>query len=188
MWYKKTLGVWSDLVDNSVVLFENERELIVVHLELVLLKKDDLGALWDFNADSGEALGFSDEGEDLSVEVDIQLVVLWMPDYESGLKTSFGLLNLMSPLLSPKILEGEESVTDFVVHLDKSLGLFLLDKILWELLHWSRDSVEEMSRPGNATGHSWQVTHNWWVVLVLLILVLDLMDLQSIVMEQDVVL
>jgi hypothetical protein len=48
--------------------------------------------------------------------------------------------------------------------------------------------VEQMSRPGDATRHSWQVTYNWWIVLVLLILVLDLVDLQSIVMEQDVVL
>ena len=60
-----------------------------------------------------------------------------MTDYESSLKTSFGLLDLMGPFLSPEILEGEESVTDLVVHLDESLGLLLLDQVLWELLHWS---------------------------------------------------
>jgi len=53
------------------------------------------------------------------------------------LKTSLSLLDLMGPLLSPEILEGEESVTDLVVHLDESLGLLLLDQVLWELLHWA---------------------------------------------------
>ena len=53
------------------------------------------------------------------------------------MKTSLGFLDLMGPLLSPEILEGEESVTDLVVHLDESLGLLLLDQVLWELLHWA---------------------------------------------------
>ena len=121
MWHKKTLGVWSDLVDDSVVLSEDELELVVVHLELVFLQKNDLGTLWDINSDSGEALSFSDEGKDLRVEVNIELVVLWVTDYESGLKTSLGLLDLMGPFLSPEILEGEESITDLVIHLDESL-------------------------------------------------------------------
>lgn len=117
MWNKQTLGVWSDLVDDPVVLSENELKLVVVHLELVLLEKNDLCALWDLNADSGQALGLSDEGENLRVEVDIELVVLWMSDYEGGLKASLGLLYLGSPFLSPEVLEGEEGVTDSVVHL-----------------------------------------------------------------------
>lgn len=50
--HEQTLGVWSDLVHDSVVLTEDELELVVVHLELVFLEKDDLGALWDFNTDS----------------------------------------------------------------------------------------------------------------------------------------
>ena len=60
-----------------------------------------------------------------------------MTDNECSLKTSLGFLDLMGPLLSPEILEGEESVTDLVVHLDESLGLLLLDQVLWELLHWA---------------------------------------------------
>ena len=52
MWYKKTLGVWSDLVDDAVVLSEDELELVVVHLELVFLQKNNLGTLWDINSDS----------------------------------------------------------------------------------------------------------------------------------------
>ena len=111
-----------------------------------------------------------------------------MTDNESSLKTSFGLLDLMGPLLSPEILEGEESVTNLVVHLDESLGLLLLDQVLWELLHWSRDSVEEMSRPSDATRDSWQVSDDQRIVLVLLILLLNITDLFSIVMEQDGVL
>jgi hypothetical protein len=82
-------------------------QLVVVHLEFILLEEDNLGTLWDFNANSGKALGFSDECEDLGIEVDVELVVLWMSDYESSLKSGFGLLNFVGPLLSPKIFEGE---------------------------------------------------------------------------------
>jgi hypothetical protein len=94
----------------------------------------------------------------------------------------------MGPLLSPQVLEGEESVTDLVVHLDELLRLLLFDQILWELLHWSGDSVEQMTRPGDASRDSWQVTHNWWLTLLPLILVFDVVDLESVVVEQDVIL
>jgi len=189
MWHEQTLGVWSDFVDNSVILTEHKLELVVVHLELVLLQKDDLGAFWDVNSNSGEALGFSDEGEDLRVKVDVQFVVLWVTDYESGLKPSLSLLNLMGPFLSPEILEREESVTDLVEHLNESLGLSLLDQVLWELLHWSRDSVEQVSRPGDATRDGWQVPHDVLSNLVLVgdrvVLLFDVIDLFSIVVEED---
>jgi len=35
------------------------------------LEKYDLGAFRNINSDSGETLGFSDEGEDFAIEVDI---------------------------------------------------------------------------------------------------------------------
>ena len=145
MWHEERLGVWSNLVDDSVVFSEDKLELVVVHLELVFLQKNNLGALWDINTDSSEALGFSNKGKDLRVKVDIKLVVLWMTDNESGLKSSLSLLNLGSPLLSPKVLEREESVTNLIVHLDILLGLSGLDEVLWELLHWSGDSMEQVS-------------------------------------------
>jgi hypothetical protein len=80
-------------------------KLIVVHLEFIFLKKHNLGTLWDINSNSGKTFGFSDQGKDFRVKVHIELVVLWMTDYEGGLKTSFGLFNLSSPFLSPKVLE-----------------------------------------------------------------------------------
>jgi len=137
VWYEERLSVWSDLVDDSVVFSEDKLKLVVVHVELIFLQKDDLGALWDINTNSSEALGFSNKGKDLRVEVDVKLVVLWVTDNESGLKSSLSLLDFGSPLLSPKVLEGEESVTNLVVHLDVLLGLSGLDEVLWELLHWS---------------------------------------------------
>jgi hypothetical protein len=45
--------------------------------------------------------------------------------------------------------------------------------------------VEEVTRPGDTSSNSWQVSNNGWVVLVLLILVFDLMNLESIVVEED---
>jgi hypothetical protein len=65
MWHEQTLGVWSNLVDNSVVFFKYKLKLVVVHLEFIFLKKDDFGTLRNINSDSGEALGLSDEGKDL---------------------------------------------------------------------------------------------------------------------------
>jgi hypothetical protein len=107
MWHKKRFGVWSDLVDNSVILTEHKLELIVVHFEFVFLKENNFGAFWDLNANSRQALGLSNESENLRVEVDIELIVLWVTDYECGLKTSLGFLNFLSPFLSPEVLEGE---------------------------------------------------------------------------------
>jgi hypothetical protein len=43
-----------------------------------------------------------------------------MSNYKCGLKSSLGLLDFMGPFLSPEILEGEESITDLVIHLDES--------------------------------------------------------------------
>ena len=52
MWHKETLSVWSDLVNDPVILSQDELELIVVHLELVFLKEYDLCTFRDVNADS----------------------------------------------------------------------------------------------------------------------------------------
>ena len=48
--------------------------------------------------------------------------------------------------------------------------------------------MEEMSRPGDGTRDCWQVSDNWWGVLPFLILVLNLVNLNSIILEQDGVL
>ena len=101
VWHEEGLGVWSDLVNDSVIFSEDKLEFVIVHFELVFLQEDDLGTLWDINSDSSEALGFSNKGKDLRVEVDVKLVVLWVTDNESGLKSSLGLLDFGSPLLSP---------------------------------------------------------------------------------------
>jgi hypothetical protein len=120
MWDKKRFGVWSDLVYDSVVFLKNELKFVVVHLELVFLEKDNFGALWDINTDSRKAFGFSNESKDLRIEVDVKFVVLWMSDYQSGLKTSFSFFNFMGPFLSPEIFEREEGITNLVIHLHES--------------------------------------------------------------------
>jgi hypothetical protein len=117
VWDKETLCVWPDLVHDPIILSQDKLKLIVVHLELVFLEEYNLCTLWDFNSNSGQALGLSDEGKDFRVEVDIQLIVLWVTDYESGLKTGLSLLDFSCPFLSPEVFEGEESVADSIVHL-----------------------------------------------------------------------
>jgi hypothetical protein len=48
--------------------------------------------------------------------------------------------------------------------------------------------MEEMSRPGDATSDGWQVSHNRRVVLILLVLILNLVDFLTIVLEKNCVL
>ena len=48
--------------------------------------------------------------------------------------------------------------------------------------------MEQVTRPGDTSRNSWQVTHDWWLTLVSLIRILDLMNLKSVVVEQDAVL
>ena len=98
---QQALGVGTDLVDNPVVFSQHEMKFGVVHLELVFLQKNDFGAFRDVNTYARQAFGFSDESENLAIKVDIKLVVVWMSDYQSGLKSSLCLLDFMSPLLAP---------------------------------------------------------------------------------------
>lgn len=105
MWHEKTLGVWSDFVDDPVVFSQDKVKFTVVHLELFFLKKNNLSRFRDVNANAREALSFTDKCEYLTVKVHIQLVVVRVSDYQSGLKSSLGLLDFVSPLLSPQVLE-----------------------------------------------------------------------------------
>jgi hypothetical protein len=120
---KKRLSVGSNLVDDPVVLSEDELKLVLVGFELILLQQDDLGGLRDVDgANSGKALGFSDESHNLRVKVDVELVVLRMPNDQGSLETSLGTINLGGPFLPPEILIGEEGITNFVVVLNELLG------------------------------------------------------------------
>ena len=48
--------------------------------------------------------------------------------------------------------------------------------------------MEKMSRPGDATSDCRQIPDNRWIVLELLILILNLVDFKTIVVEKDSVL
>ena len=45
--------------------------------------------------------------------------------------------------------------------------------------------MEQVSRPSDTSRNCWQVSDNWRIVLVLLVLVLNLMDLKTVVVEQN---
>jgi hypothetical protein len=81
-----------------------------------------------------------------------------MSDYKRSLEPCLSFLDLMGPLLPPKVLEGEESIADLVVVLDVFLGVVLLDQVLGELFHWSTDSVEQVSRPSDASRDCGQIS------------------------------
>ena len=81
MWNKKTLGIWSDFVHNPVIFSQDKLKFIVVHLELIFLKEDNLGTFWDINSNSGKTFCFSDQCQDFRVKVHVELVVFWVTDY-----------------------------------------------------------------------------------------------------------
>ena len=189
--HEERFGVGADLVDDAVVLAEHKGELVVVHLELLFLEENDLGALRDLNSDTGEAFGLTDQGHDLTVEVDVEAIVAGITDDERGEKTSFGLLNLDNPSLPPFILEVEEGVGDAVVvgHLlDCLLSLLGAEMVTGELLHGRRGAVEQVTGPGDGTRHDGQVTHDGWVGALLLVLFLNLGDKARVLVEKDTVL
>jgi len=110
-------------------------ELVVVVLKLLFLEEHNLGGLRDINSNSGQALGFSDEGKDLGVEVDVKLHVVGVTNDKSGLETSLCFLDLEGPLLAPKVLVREQGVTDSVVLLNGLLVVTLLGVLWGELFH-----------------------------------------------------
>ena len=121
----------------------------MVVLELLLLEEDDLGGLGNVDSDSGEALGFTNQGQDLRVEVHVQAVVVGVTDDEGGLEAGLSLLDLHGPLLAPQVLVREERVADLIVLADGALVVALLGELWGELLHGHRDAVEEVAGPGD---------------------------------------
>ena len=183
-------GVGPDLVHDTDALTDNILQLVVVVLELVLLEQHNLRALGNLDSNSSKALSLADERENLTVEVDIQLEVLVVTNEQSGLETGLGAVNFLLPFLSPHVLIREQSVSERVVVLDMLADVAgsLLDQFLRELLHGYGYPVEKMARPGDSTGDRGQVSNHWWLFLVSLIVILDLLDLLTVLLEQVVVL
>jgi hypothetical protein len=187
---KERPGVRADLVHNTDSLAYDVLELVVVVLEFVFLEEHNLGALWDFNANSGKAFGLTDEGHDLTIKVDVKLKVLVVTDEESSLESSLCSINFLLPFFTPHVLVGEQGVTERVVVSDVLSDVVgsLLDQLWGELLHGHGDPEEQMARPGDSAGDRGQISHNWWLLLVLLVIVLDLLDLVTVLLEEQVVL
>ena len=82
---KETASVRSNLVNDTDALSDNILELVVVILELLFLEQDDLGTFGDVDGLAGQALGFTDKSQDLTIEIDVELEVLVMADEEGGL-------------------------------------------------------------------------------------------------------
>lgn len=134
---KQTAGVGADLVNNTDSLTHDVLELVVVILKFVFLEEHNFGALWNFNANSGQALSLTDEGHDLTIKVDVKLEVLVVTDEESSLETSFSSINFLLPLLTPHVLIREQGVTKTVVVSDvlSDVVVLLLHQLWGELLH-----------------------------------------------------
>ena len=177
MRHQEGLGVGANLVNDSVVLAEDEGKFVVVHLELLFLEEDDLGTLRDLNTDTAEALGLTNQGHDLAIEVDVELVVVWVTDNKCGKKASLGLLDLNNPSLAPLILKVEKVVGDLVVALHLSHGSSSLGRaqqVGRELLHRGRSSVEEVTGPCDGARDNGQVPDDGRAHVLLLVLIVAL--------------
>lgn len=100
---KQTASVRSDLVHNSDSLSDDILELVVVVLELSFLEENKLGTFRDLDTDTSEALSFTDQSENLSVEVHVELQVLIVSDEKGSLETSLSTVNFLLPFLSPHV-------------------------------------------------------------------------------------
>ena len=153
------------------------------------MEEHDLGRLRNVNPDTSKAFSFTDESQDLAVKVDIQLQVLEVPDEQGGLETGLGPVNFFLPLLPPHILIREKGVSKSVMVLNMLADVrrALSNEVLRELLHRHGYPVEKVARPGDSTGHGRQVTHNWWTLLVTLVVVLDLLDFSAILGKEKII-
>ena len=186
---KEGAGVGANLVHDADTLTHNILELVVVVLKLLFLEEHDLGRLGNVDSNTGKALGFTDERQDLTVKVDVELEVLEVPNEEGGLEASLCAVDFLLPLLTPHVLVREEGVSEGVVvlHVLADVGGALAHQVLRELLHGDGYPVEEMARPGDGTGYGGQVTHDGWALLVTLVVVLDLLDLSAVLGKEKVI-
>ena len=96
-------------------------QVLIIRLELALLKQDDLSRLGDFDAYTVQALGFTDQLQDLGVELDVQGLVLWVSNDERGLEPCLGLVNGVDSNMVPKVFEGHQGPRHLVVRYNNSL-------------------------------------------------------------------
>jgi hypothetical protein len=94
------------------------------------------------------------------------------------------------PFLSPHVFVREEGVTKRVMVSDMLSDVVrsLLNQLWGELFHRDGYSEEEMARPGDSTRDRRQVSYNWRLLLILLVIVLDLLNLVTVLLEEQVVL
>jgi len=149
--HQKRLRVGSNFGNNAIIFAQNELELVIVLLELLLLQEHNLGTFGDLDTNARKAFGFTDKSHDFLVEVDLQFVVGWLADDQSGQKTDLGLFDLHDPSLSPFVLVVEQVVRQIVVILNnlRLLAVLGFEQVTGEVLHRDGRAVEEMARPGD---------------------------------------
>lgn len=88
----------------------SHHKAVVESLELCLACPHHLGSRRDLQAQTSHALRLSNHDQDLGVEVDEELLGLWVTHQQGGLKTGLGCLNL-SQLTQGKDRQGEVKKT-----------------------------------------------------------------------------
>ena len=190
MRHEQRLGVRADPADDTLIFSKHEGKLVVVHLKLLFLEQDNLGALGDLDADTAKAFGLADKSHDIGIKVHAESVVVRVTDDESGEKTCLGLVDLIDPSLPPFVLEVEEVVSDVVVALylfHCLFGIAVAQKLLRELLHRCGCAVEEVARPCDGARNLGQVADNRGISELLLELVFDFRDKDGVSLEQKIV-
>lgn len=141
---EETTSVGSDFAHDTNALSYNVLKLVVVVLELLFLEEHNFGTFWDFDSNTRQTFCFTNESEDFTVKVHVELEVLEMADKEGSLESCLCTVNLLLPFLTPHILIGEQGVTKRVMVLDclSNSIISLSHEVLRELFHGHRNAVE----------------------------------------------
>ena len=101
---------------DSLVFFQDVKKFVVVHFELFFLEKDNSGTFWDGNTLSVETFGLSDELHDVDIEVDIEFLLGFVSDDQSGLEGGFGSFDFLHPkIIIPHFVNGQHFTQSVVV-------------------------------------------------------------------------
>mmetsp|Transcript_56296 Transcript_56296/g.182834 ORF Transcript_56296/g.182834 Transcript_56296/m.182834 type:complete len:278 (-) Transcript_56296:1141-1974(-) len=174
---------------DTAVLPQEEAQLGVVHLELLLLQEDHPRGFGHLDVPhAAHAASLANEHEDLRVEIDMEAIVVFrMLNDQGRLQTRLDGLDRIHPGLKPQSLEFDKCLRHLVVHTNELLRILRSKdrRVALELVHRAFDSLVQVPGPSDVACNRRQVSDDRGPCLALLVLVLDLVQLVSVVVEDD---
>jgi len=179
-----------NLTQDTLTFVFDEVQLIVVRLELLFLKEDDLGAFWNTtDSFSIKALRFSNQFLDVLFEVNLKLlhVVIFFTEKKRSLKTCLGSLDVVAPALSEVEFINDQILSDQVELIHVLFHVLVVDHVAWELLDRTIQLGEEVPDPDNFSSIWRHVSDDWRAQSVLIEALDNPLDFRSIVLQDRLV-